>query len=253
MSVTSSPPSLRLPPDIARLVDDLAAMRGVTAVVLGGSRAQGTADAKSDWDIGVYYRGPIDLEPLRAWGEVHPPGAWGRIMNGGAWLAVGGEKVDVVLRDADVVAHWTERAERGEFEVDGLLAYLAGVPTYSLAAERHAAVVLRGEAPRRIDFPPLLADAGALRWRFARRFTLDQARSRAARGDVVGTVGQAARAVVEEAHARLCENRCWSLNEKRLVQVAGLGAVQPLFVGVPDGGPPLIAWVERIEAVLVAA
>ena len=49
-------------------------------------------------------------------------------MNGGAWLRCGGEKVDVLLRDLDVVEHWTRRAEQGEFEVDALLGYLDGVP-----------------------------------------------------------------------------------------------------------------------------
>jgi hypothetical protein len=237
-----------LPADLERLVGDLEAMPGVTAVVLGGSRAQGTADENSDWDLGAYYRGALDLEALRRWGEVHPPGSWGRLMNGGAWLLIGGQKVDVILRDADIVAHWTERAERGEFEIDGLLAYLAGVPTYSLAAERHAALVLRGEAPRRIEFPAPLAEVGTFRWRFARRFSMEQARSRAARGDVVGTVGQAARAVIEEAHARLCEARRWVLNEKRIVELAGLGVTQPLFAHVPQSAPMLVEWVARLEA-----
>ena len=47
----------------------LAAMRGTEAVVLGGSRALGAADAASDWDLGVYYRGAINLtasDSLRA-------------------------------------------------------------------------------------------------------------------------------------------------------------------------------------------
>jgi predicted nucleotidyltransferase len=50
-----------LPQPVAELVDVLAAMPGTVAVVLGGSRALGFADAASDWDLGVYYRGAIDL------------------------------------------------------------------------------------------------------------------------------------------------------------------------------------------------
>jgi hypothetical protein len=133
-------------------------------------------------------------------------------MNGGAWLRLGEHKVDVLLRDADVVDHWTERAERGEFEIDWLLAYVAGVPTYSLAAERHVARTLRGVPPRRIEFPAALAEVASKRWRFGSRFSLTQALARAKRGDVVGAVGQAARSSIEEAHARLCEARQWVLN-----------------------------------------
>src|SRR5258706_14870141 len=70
---------------------------------LGGSRAFGYNDASSDWDLGLYYRGAIDLTALAARGDVYPPGSWGRVMNGGAWLRCGGERVDVLLRDLDVV------------------------------------------------------------------------------------------------------------------------------------------------------
>jgi len=124
-----------LPQPIAELVDMLTAMPGRVAVVLGGSRALGSSDEKSDWDLGLYYRGTINLTALAAHGVVYSPGSWGRVMNGGAWLRCGGEKVDVILRDLDVVEHWTRRAEQGEFEVDALLGYLARVPTYSLSAE----------------------------------------------------------------------------------------------------------------------
>src|SRR6266699_1645524 len=119
---------------IAELVNVLAAMPGTVTFVLGGSRALGVNDAGSDWDLGLYYRGTIDLTALAARGVVYPPGSWGRVMNGGAWLRCGGEKVDVLLRDLDVVEHWIRRAEKGEFEVDALLGYVAGVPTYVLSA-----------------------------------------------------------------------------------------------------------------------
>jgi hypothetical protein len=40
----------------------LAALPGVRAVVLGGSRATGTAGPGSDWDFAEYYRG-LGLDP----------------------------------------------------------------------------------------------------------------------------------------------------------------------------------------------
>jgi len=121
-----------LPDPIAALDRALGSSASVEAVTIGGSRAAGTADEASDWDIGVYYRGAVDLAPLAAYGEVHPPGAWGRIMNGGAWLTLDGMKVDVLLRDLEVALHWSAEARRGAYEVDALLGYLAGAPTYSL-------------------------------------------------------------------------------------------------------------------------
>ena len=124
-----------LPSAVEALVDELAAIPGVIAVVLGGSRANGSSDATSDWDLGLYYRGSLDLTALGRHGDVYPPGSWGRLMNGGAWLTCGDEPVDVLLRDLDSVDHWTRRAQDGDFEIDALLGYLAGVPTYMLTGE----------------------------------------------------------------------------------------------------------------------
>lgn len=56
-------------------------------------------------------------------------------MNGGAWLSLHGTKVDVLLRDLDVVLYWSGQARLGVYELDALLGYLAGAPTYSLMAE----------------------------------------------------------------------------------------------------------------------
>ncbi len=47
------------------VADRLAALPGVEAVALGGTRAQGTHTADSDWDTAVYYRGPA-FDPARA-------------------------------------------------------------------------------------------------------------------------------------------------------------------------------------------
>jgi hypothetical protein len=225
----------------------LAHERGVVAVALGGSRATVSADASSDWDLAVYYRGEIGTDALARYGEVHPPGSWGRIMNGGAWLEVGGRKVDVLLRDLDVALYWSERAVAGEYEVDGLLAYLAGVPTYSLLAERALGVTLCGDLPPVGPFPERLAARAPERWRYHRRFTLAQARSRAARGDVVGAVGQVARGIIEEAHAVLCGRHEWVLNEKHIIERAGLGAMHGLAGAAPRDRAELVKWVESIE------
>lgn len=54
---------------------------------------------------------------------------------------------------------------------------------------------------------------------------------------------------MEAAHARLCEQRAWVLNEKRIVERAGLERVQPLFRQVP-GNDALLGWVADVEAAL---
>lgn len=234
----------QIPPSVTELVDVLAAMPGAVAVVLGGSRALGSNDEESDWDLGVYYRGEVDLTALSMRGTVFPPGSWGRVMNGGAWLECQGEKVDVILRDLDVVEYWTKRAEEGEFERDALLGYLAGVPTYLLSAELASCRVLHGEVPA-APFPSKLAAAAPPIWRFCRSFTLDYARAHAKRGNIAGATGQVAAAVMEEAHAIMCERSEWVCNEKRLIETAGLGGIHSLFAEIPVERERLVEWVDR--------
>jgi hypothetical protein len=84
---------------------------GIAAIVLGGSRARGTAGSTSDYDIGIYYEptSPLDVGALRAIvgsliddpdaGTVTGIGDWGPWINGGGWLSVKGRKVDLLYRD----------------------------------------------------------------------------------------------------------------------------------------------------------
>jgi hypothetical protein len=122
-------------------------------------------------------------------------------------------KVDVILRDLDVVEHWTRRARDGEFEVDALLGYPAGIPTYTLTAELASCRTLSRESPAPIPYPPSLSATAPARWRFCRSFSLDRARVLAARGNPARAIGQAAKAVMEEGHAMLCERGEWICNE----------------------------------------
>ena len=230
--------------DVARLV---AAMPGVVAVLLGGSRVNATATTTSDWDLGICYRGELDLTALAGIGSVHPPGSWGRLMNGGAWLTVDGIRVDALLRDLDAIEHWTSEAQHGRFEVDGLLGYLAGMPTYTLTAEVACSVVLHGGLEIPTGYPEALASQGAPRWRFCRDFSLSHARRAAELGNEVMALGQLARASVEEAHARHCERGEWVLNEKRIFAGTGLSASFPIEPGRAIG-----ALIDRVAAELAA-
>jgi hypothetical protein len=150
-----------------------------------------------------------------------------------------------MLRDLDVVVHWTQRAQRGEFEVDHLLGYLAGVPTYLLPAELASCRVLRGEL-QPVPYPARLATVAPPWWRFCRAFSFDYARMHARRGNWVGAVGQAAKGVLEEAHALLCERGQWVCNEKTMLEAAGLPGVQALFESTPSEPGKLVQWVDLV-------
>ena len=87
-------------------------------------------------------------------------------------------------------------------------------------------------------------------WRFCRSFSLDYARMHARRRNLVGMTGQAAKAVMEEAHAILCERRQWVCNEKRLIEAAGLIQVHDFFGRKPSEASDLIRWVDQVAAQL---
>jgi hypothetical protein len=206
----------------------LAAIPGVVAVTLGGSRATNTAVDGSDWDFGLYYRGrldPADIAALGWPGHVFAPGEWGRIVNGGAWLTVDGTKVDLIYRDLNDVEHWTAAAEGGEFEIQREVGYVAGIATYVLAGELALGRVLAGELPRPA-FPPKLRQTAPAAWSRLAAGAMHFADVHAGRQDRVACLANLCQAVLAAAQGRMAAAGEWVLNEKRLAERAGLRDVQ---------------------------
>jgi len=223
---------------VEHISERLAQIPGVVAVTLGGSRARDEARPDSDWDFGLYYRGTIlaaDIEALGWPGEVSEPRAWGPVVNGGAWLTIEGEHVDLCYRDLDEVMHAVGDAEDGRWTLEPLATYVAGIPTYVLAGELALCRVLVGELPRP-SFPDALALAAPPVWRQQGFISLYTAAAHAERGDVTAAVANMARAIITEAQALLAERHQWVLNEKSIVERAGLGGAHEVFVD-PGGTP----------------
>ena len=150
-----------------RIASELAALPGVLAVTLGGSRARGDHRPDSDWDFAIYYRGFFEPDSLRikGWpGQVFDVGAWGGgVMNGGAWLTIDGLRVDVHYRDLENVEYWTKEAQQGRFRKEFLLFYAAGIPTYIVMAELALNRVLHGSVTVP-EYPDALSRQAGARW-----------------------------------------------------------------------------------------
>lgn len=103
----------------------MVAIPGVVAVVLGGSRARGTHRPDSDIDLGLYYRGDLEMTALRALAvqeageqaELTAPGGWGPWVDGGGWLTIDGRRVDWIYRDLDRVHRIWADCQEGRYEV----------------------------------------------------------------------------------------------------------------------------------------
>jgi hypothetical protein len=222
-----------LPEALTSLVDHLVSLPTVLAVTLQNQSARREDPTNHDWSFGIYYRGTFDPEGLAHLdGTVTAPGEWGRIMNGGATLTVDGHRVDLHYRDIAEVRRWIQESEAGRFEVDSSSRSVAGVPSYTLAAELALGRVVAGSLEEVIQYPEKLAEEGAKRWRDSAESSLDHAGDRAEHGDLAGVLAHLARACIEVAHARLCEARRWTVNEKEILERAELAHLNQLLTAL---------------------
>lgn len=231
------------------IADTLAALPGVRAVALGGSRAEGTHEPDADWDFALYYRGRFDPADLRAvgWpGEISPIGGWGGgVFNGGAWLEVDGRHIDVHYRDLDEVEHHLAEARAGRFHVEHLAFHLAAIPSYLVVAELGLKRTLRGELPTP-EFPEELSTAASEAWWQMAQLTLGYVReAHAERGHLAETVGAIGQATCEAGHAVLARRGEWVTNEKRIVERAGLREVDGVLQGLRPDPESLTQAVDR--------
>lgn len=238
------------------VADRLAGLPAVQAVTLGGSRAQGTHAANSDWDLAIYYRGGFDPSDLRAvgWsGEVSEIGGWGGgVFNGGAWFTIDGRRVDVHYRDLDVVEHEIAEARQGRFRWEPLMFHLAGIPSYLVVAELATNRVLRGSLPRP-EYPRELREAAPPVWRGRAAMTLRYAEaSYAPRGQVTEVAGALATAAMNTAHAVLAARGEWVTNEKRLLRQAGLRDLDLITAGLRPEPDALVRSIRAAETLFEA-
>lgn len=225
--------------EIAERLTDL---DGVVGVCLGGSRARGAHRPDSDFDLGLYYRPPLDTAALRLLAselagesvEVTEPGGWGPWVNGGAWLTVDGCRVDWIYRDLDRVHRIWEDCRAGRFEVGVQAGHPLGVYSHTYVGEVALGRVLAdpwGELQALQQetgrYPEPLRESLIANAQWEAPFILASARKGAVRGDafyVAGCLFRAVGLLVQGLHAHA---GCWVLNEKGAVQAAGELPVAP--------------------------
>lgn len=135
------------------LVSDLSQLKGVKALVLGGSNATGTATERSDLDIGIYYSelDPFRIEDVRAIAEKYSESenltvtdfyGWGPWVNGGAWIETASGKVDFIYRNLEQVSSVIEKAKKGEWQNDFEQQPPYGFTSVIYLAETQACLIL---------------------------------------------------------------------------------------------------------------
>lgn len=223
-------------PNLDRIADRLLTVAGVIGIVLGGSRARGTNNPDSDYDVGVYYENDaaLDLEGLaRAAAElddehranlIAPPGAWGNWVNGGGWLAVDGTPVDLILRDIGrvelAVSECLEGKVHAHYQTGHPHAYLNAMYAGELAVARilrDPAGRLRALREKALPYPEKLKQAVIAFFGFEAGFSLMLAKAQAKRDDGYYVAAHILRSLSCLNQALFAVNGEYCLNEKKAV------------------------------------
>ena len=234
---------------LSRVVAAIASVPGITAIVLGGSRASGTNGPQSDYDIGLYYDGaaPFDLATLREVvatlddqhrpDAVTPIGGWGAWMIGGGWLTVDGLPVDLIYRDEVRVAQVIDDAIQGQFASFNHWghphAFISTIYAAEIALCRplfDPTGQIAAQKARLHPYPPRLRQRMTSDFLDEAAFFCGVARHGMPRGDINYTAGCCFRAITCLAQALCALNVQWVMNEKGIVAlVAHLPLTIPTF------------------------
>jgi hypothetical protein len=229
------------PPDslLERVSAALAAVPGVVAIALGGSRATGAEHAASDTDIGLYFSECAGLDVVRlrdvvrvlvdepAAAPVTEVGGWGPWIVGGGWLTIAGKKVDLLYRPIESVERVISDCREGRVSMD----YQPGHPHGFCSAIWIGEVALcrplsdpEGAIARlkamTIPYPKELREALTRRFQWEILFSIENAQTAVPRGDQTYIAGCAFRSLACAAQVLFAVNRRYLINEKGALTAA---------------------------------
>ncbi len=242
---------------LEQLVEQLARVDGMAAIVLGGSYASGTHHETSDMDIGLYYAEakPFSIaniqriaEGVSVNGKATVTGfyEWGAWVNGGAWIHTPQSKVDFLYRNLDHVQRTIAEAQQGISRHD-----YDQQPTYGFYSVIYLAETqictplydpdrLIAQLKRQVEvYPPKLKQKIIQDSLWAAEFTLLHARGFAAQGDVYNTVGCLTRVASNITQALFALNERYFIRDKQVLDT---------MAGFPNLPPGYIQQINRILA-----
>jgi len=229
---------------VCELVNALAAMPGVAAVVLGGSHARNVARPDSDVDLGLYYdpAAPFridDIERIAQSVAVRPPTVtnfygWGAWVNGGAWIHTATGKVDLLYRNLAQVERTISEAEQGIVQHDYPQQPPYGFYSVTYLAETHVCLpifdpagAIRALKARVQHYPAALHRRVVNDGLWSAEFTLLHARTFAAQGDIYNTAGCLTRTATTLTQVLFALNRCYFMTDKGALHVIEDFALKP--------------------------
>jgi hypothetical protein len=215
------------------LSEALRPVRGLSALVLGGSRARGTSSPGSDYDLGLYYEENVPLQVNDVSAAIAPLlddpakttitalGTWGPWINGGGWLSISGQKVDILYRNLARVRGVVSECEAGQISMN----YQPGHPHGFCSAIWVGEVAICQPV---LDEDGIIADLKARVWPFPQKlqralvsrfhwevnFSIENAEIAIHRGEQTHIAGCAYRTLCCIAQVLFAVNRRYLINEK---------------------------------------
>ncbi|MWV42634.1 DNA polymerase subunit beta [Paenibacillus sp. HJL G12] len=231
---------------ISNMVDSLKHITGISALVLGGSRAKGTENHNSDIDIGIYYDSEkgLDITELRrvaaAMDDDHREnlvteiGDWGPWINGGGWLKVNQTPVDFLYRDQNKVSYVIEECIRGGITIDYQPGHPHGFVNSIYLAEIALCKVLWDPSgvvgklkSRTTPYPPVFHEATIQKFCWEATFALDNGYKGIHKKDLSYIAGCFFRSVSCLNQVLFAMNETFLMNEKGATAIADSFSIVP--------------------------
>lgn len=228
------------------VIQSLADIPGVAAVVLGGSYASHTHHAASDLDVGIYYseNQPFEIEAIRqvartfsVEGDPVVTGfyGWGPWVNGGAWIHTAHGKVDFIYRNIEHLRRTIEEAQAGIVHHDYGQQPAYGFFSTTYLAETQVCIplydpdkILAGLKQMVAIYPARLKEKLIADHLWSVEFTLIHAQGFAEKGDVYNTAGCLTRAAFSLTQVLFAMNERYFMRDKQTIQtLAGFSILPP--------------------------
>ena len=216
---------------LTQIVHAFNGVTGIDAIVLGGSRATGTANKASDIDIGIYYdEASFDLALFKQKAAllddehrkdaITDPGDWGPWINGGGWLKIEGIAVDILFRDTRKVITVINDCIDGKISI----AYQCGHPFGFVNSVYMGEVVyckilssnnslISEQKKRLIEFPENYRKATIEKFLWECEFSQQCGKKAIEKIDILYAAGSLFRCAVSLLQVLYAINRMYMLNE----------------------------------------
>jgi len=231
---------------LGQVVMRVSKIDGVAAIVLGGSRARGTADERSDIDLGIYYdaerpfstvalgAAAQELDDRHSDGLVTSFGEWGPAVNGGGWLQIRGDHVDFLYRELSAVRAAVEDCIAGRPSSIYQLGHPLGFHMQIYAGEVHVCRPLFdptgaiAELKSMVrEYPEKFRNAAATKHLFDAEFEISICAKPVERADVMYVSGCLFRAAGFMTLVLYALNRRFFLNEKGAIAESRQFPIKP--------------------------